>query len=98
MNADTTITIGAIGLFISMFITVFNFYDARKKRAKEEGVEQGIVSVKLDTILTEIKTINTKVTSLDTQLHEVSHKVKEHEGRIIVLEKKRRVTKTDVDE
>lgn len=90
MGTDATITLGAIALLISLFITVYNFYDARKKRAKEEGFETGMVSVKLDTILNEVKSLKERFDQLDKTTHDLTHTVANHETRIVTLEKKRK--------
>lgn len=89
MGTDATITLGAIALLISLFITVYNFYDSRKKRAKEEGREEGVVSTKLDTILNELKKLGGQFEQLDQKTNELIHKVDNHETRIVTLEKKR---------
>ena len=90
MGTDATITLGAIALLISLFITVYNFYDARKKRAKEEGREEGVVSEKLNTILSELKKLGGQFEAMEKRIDELASKSDNHETRIVVLEKKRK--------
>jgi len=94
---ETTITVGAIALVITLSIQIYNFFQARFKEAKQKGEEKGIVVTKLDEIMKKLETLTLSNERLNQTLHDMSHMVEDHEKRIKVLEK-RRAKKEEVAE
>lgn len=97
INNDTTFTIGAFALVITLCINVYNFWIARIKEAKQKGEEKGVIMTKLEEILNSIKTLNASNERIDKTLHDMSHMVDDHEKRLKALEKKK-VRKESIDE
>ena len=97
MTNDTTITIGAFALVVTLGINVYNFFNARIKEAKQKGEEQGVIVTKLDEIMKKLETLTLSNNRIDKTTHDLAHMVADHEARIKRLEA-RKVKKEDITE
>lgn len=97
MTNDTTITIGAFALVVTLGINVYNFFNARIKEAKQKGEEQGVIVTKLDEIMKKLETLSLSNDRIDKTTHDLAHMVADHEARIKRLEA-RKVKKEDIAE
>lgn len=97
MTNDTTITIGAFALIVTLGINVYNFFNARIKEAKQKGEEQGVIVTKLDEIMKKLETLTLSNDRIDKTTHDLVHMVADHEERIKRLET-RKVKKEDITE
>lgn len=88
MTTDQTISIGLVIAMIGAFATIYNYITAKSLRAKTDGQWQGRVDEKLDSILTNFKSIKDEV-------HEIREDINKLHTRVTVLEKKR-TTKADI--
>lgn len=97
ISDNTTITVGAIALVITLGINVYNFFNARIKEAKQKGEEKGVIVTKLDEIMKKLETLTASNERIDKTTHDLAHMVADHEARIKRLEK-RRLKKEEIDE
>ena len=97
ISDNTTITVGAIALVITLGINMYNFFNARIKEAKQKGEEKGVIVTKLDEIMKKLETLTASNERIDKTTHDLAHMVADHEARIKRLEKKR-LKKEEIDE
>lgn len=97
ISDNTTITVGAIALVITLGINVYNFFNARIKEAKQKGEEKGVIVTKLEEILKKVDLLTASNERIDKTTHDLAHMVADHEARIKRLEK-RRIKKEEIDE
>lgn len=90
MTNDTTITIGAIALLVTLGINVYNFFNVRIKEAKQKGEEQGVIVTKLDEIMKKLETLTLSNDRIDKTTHDLAHMVADHEARIKRLEARKK--------
>lgn len=101
----TTFTLGGIFVIISLGITIYNFYDNRKKNARNEGIKEGTLNTKLDQIITTLTTLSEKLIKLETSYNEskltiarIENEVDDLDKRVTKLETKKRTPKQDAYE
>lgn len=90
MTNDTTITIGAIALIVTLGINVYNFFNARSKEAEQKGEKQGVIVAKLDEIMKKLETLTLSNDRIDKTTHDLAHMVADHEARIKRLEARKK--------